>query len=66
VRDTVSGEDSVVVKDGLEPCVSPDGRFILYRGYGDACGSDGFCICVVSLGGKDVLKLVARGAQPVW
>jgi Tol biopolymer transport system component len=66
VIDTLSGQDSVVVRDGLEPCVSPDGRFILYRGYGDACGPDGFCICVASLNGKSRLKLVPRGTQPVW
>jgi Tol biopolymer transport system component len=64
--DTPSGKDSLVVRDGLEPCVSPDGKFILYQSYGDACGPDGYCICVVSLDAKNWLKLVPRGTQPVW
>jgi len=64
--DTLSGKDSVVVRDGLEPCVSPDGRFILYTAYGDACGPDGSCICAVSLDGKNRLKLLPGGSQPVW
>jgi Tol biopolymer transport system component len=64
--DTVSGKDSLVIRDGLEPCVSPDGSFVLYRSYGDACGADRSCICAVTLDGKNRVKLLARGAQPVW
>lgn len=66
VLDTVGGKDSVVTRDGLEPCVSPDGRFVLYRGYGDACGRDGSCICAVTLDGRNRVRLLTRGAQAVW
>ena len=64
--DTVSGKDSVVVGDALEPYVSPDGRFVLYRAYGDPCGPDGSCICAGSLDGRNRVKLLRGGSQPVW
>jgi len=64
--DTRAGHDSVVVRDALEPCVSPDGRFILYRAYGEACGPDGFCVCAISLDGRQRVKLVSKGSQPAW
>lgn len=59
-------KDSVVVRNGLEPCVSPDGRFILYQAYGDPCGPDESCICAVSLDGKIRVKLLPGGSHPVW
>jgi hypothetical protein len=64
--DTVTGRDTVVVRDGLDPCVSLDGRFILYRAYGNVCGADGSCICAVTLDGKGRVRLFARAAQAVW
>jgi Tol biopolymer transport system component len=64
--DTSSRSDTVVVRDALEPCLSPDGNFILYRGYGEACGSDGSCVCAVSLDGKLRTKILSGGSQPVW
>jgi Tol biopolymer transport system component len=64
--DTLTRKDSLIVRDALEPCLSPNGNFILYESYGDACGSDGFCVCAVSLDGKSRTKILSRGTQPVW
>ncbi|MBZ5499851.1 MAG: hypothetical protein LAP85_25920 [Acidobacteriia bacterium] len=64
--DTLSGKDLIVVKDALEPCFSPDGNFILYRNYGDECGREGFCVCAVSLDGRNRMKILSKGIQPVW
>jgi Tol biopolymer transport system component len=64
--DTQTGKDSTLVKDALEPCVSPDGNFILYRSYGDACGPDGFCVIAASFDGKTRVKILSKATQPVW
>jgi len=65
--DTESGKDSIIIKDALDPCFSPDGSFIVYWTYGDEqCGMGGICICAVTLDGKNILKLVANGRDPAW
>jgi len=67
VLDTKSGNDSIIVKDALDPYFSPGGRFIVYWTYGDEqCGIGGICICAVTSDGKNRQKLVANGKNPVW
>jgi dipeptidyl aminopeptidase/acylaminoacyl peptidase len=62
-----NGRDTLVVRDARNPCFSPDGRFVVYQAYGKKhCGTDGFCICAVSLDGRIKRKLVARGTEPAW
>lgn len=64
--DTESGKDSVIVREGLHPCFSPDGTFIVYWTYArESCGS-GICICAVSFDGKNRLKIISNGKDPVW
>jgi Tol biopolymer transport system component len=65
--DTESGKDSIIIEDALDPCFSPDGRFIVYWTYGDEqCGMRGICICAVTLDGKKRQKLVTNGRDPSW
>ena len=67
VLDTVSGKDSVIVEDARDPSFSPDGRFLVYWGYGDkGCRSGGTCVCAVTLDGKNRQELIANGRDPVW
>lgn len=64
--DTESGKDVTIVRDASEPCVSPDGKFVLCRSYGDACAADGVCVLAVSIDGKRRLKVLSDAMQAVW
>jgi hypothetical protein len=63
--DTRSGKNSVLMKDALDPCFSPDGRFIVYWN-GQCAKGISTCIWAVSSDGKNKRKLVANGKNPVW
>jgi dipeptidyl aminopeptidase/acylaminoacyl peptidase len=64
--DTKNGKDTIIAKDALEPCFSPDGRYIVYWTYAeDLCGK-GICIGAVTLDGKNRQKLVPNGKDPAW
>jgi Tol biopolymer transport system component len=64
--DTVTGKDSILVKDALGPHFSPDGRLILYWTYAaDQCG-EGICICTVSSDRKNRRKLISDSKDPAW
>ena len=64
--DTESGKDSMIAKDALDPCFSPDGRFIVYWTYAEEQCGKGICICAVSTDGKKRKKLVTNGKDPAW
>jgi len=65
--DTKSGKHSIIIRDALDPCFSPDGRFIVFWTYGvEQCGTESICVCAVTLDGKNRQKLITNGRDPSW
>lgn len=65
--DAKSGKHSIIIKDALDPCFSPDGRFIVFWTYGvEQCGTETICVCTVTLDGKNRQKLITNGRDPSW
>ncbi|HZT42238.1 MAG TPA: DPP IV N-terminal domain-containing protein [Chthonomonadaceae bacterium] len=57
-------QNRLLANDGVDPCFSPDGRFIAYLGqsYGDGLGD----IKVLSLDGRLNRRLIKDAEQPAW
>lgn len=57
-------EDRRISEDGVDPCFSPDGQFIVY--HGEMPGGSLYDIIVISIDGKLKKRLIEDGKQPAW